>query len=85
VRGRKLGPLLLPPLPPELMKSTHRFRHRPMNKGDQREKLARDEKAASLQTLAEAQFSVLIGPAGTGSLMNARLAWPEKIRFSSIL
>jgi len=38
----------------------------PMTIGDEREKLARDEKAASLQTLAEARFSVLIGPAGTG-------------------
>lgn len=38
----------------------------PMKKGEHREKRARDEKAAALQTLAEARMSVLIGPAGTG-------------------
>ena len=38
----------------------------PANKGDLREKRARDEKAEALKVLAEGRFSVLIGPAGTG-------------------
>jgi hypothetical protein len=38
----------------------------PAKKDDQRETRAREEKAAALQVLADARFSVLIGPAGTG-------------------
>jgi AAA domain/UvrD-like helicase C-terminal domain len=38
----------------------------PPDPGDTQEERAREEKAAALRELAEARFSVLIGPAGTG-------------------
>lgn len=46
---------------------------------DPDEPLAREEKAAALQTLAQSRISVLIGPAGTGktTLLKALCALPE--------
>jgi AAA domain/UvrD-like helicase C-terminal domain len=46
--------------------------------GDTQEERAREEKAAALRELAEARFSVLIGPAGTGktTLLRALVAQP---------
>ena len=58
----------------------------PMKKGDEREQRARDEKAAALQALAEARFSVLIGPAGTGkTTLLATLCGQQTIASGGVL